>query len=74
MPLNKQSSQDLLWIGDDFLRCETLHPALIVHGHTVWEHGPEILANRIGVDTGAYRSGRLSAVGFEGDQTWVLRT
>jgi serine/threonine protein phosphatase 1 len=32
----------------------------------------EFQPNRIGVDTGAYASGRLSAVGLEGVERWVI--
>jgi serine/threonine protein phosphatase 1 len=30
--------------------------------------------NRIGIDTGAYRSGVLSALAIEGSDTWLLDT
>jgi serine/threonine protein phosphatase 1 len=34
----------------------------------------EDLPNRIGIDTGAYRSGILTAVAIEGDSRWLLDT
>jgi serine/threonine protein phosphatase 1 len=39
----------------------------VVHGHTpVIE--PEILPNRINLDTGAYATGRLTCFAFQGDE------
>jgi len=73
-PLRKQDPFDLMWIREAFLDNETLHPFLVVHGHTIVEDGPDIRTNRIGVDTGAYRTGRLTALGLEGDQIWSLST
>ena len=38
---------------------------MIVHGHTItWE--PEVKSNRIGIDTGAFASGVLTALVLEG--------
>lgn len=74
VPLRRQRCEDMLWIGDTFLRDERQHPAVIVHGHSIVENGPLIRENRIALDTGAYRTGKLSAVGFEDDQRWVLST
>jgi serine/threonine protein phosphatase 1 len=70
--LDEQRPADMLWITDDFLDVQEPHQAVIVHGHSICEHGPEILRHRIGLDTGAYRTGRLSAVGFEGSRQWML--
>ena len=74
VPLARQSSADLLWIGQEFLESEQPHPFLVVHGHTISEDGPELRPNRIGIDTGAYRTGRLTALGLERDQRWILST
>lgn len=70
--LAEQVSDDLMWIGSEFIDANEDHPAIIVHGHSIAEHGPEMLRNRIGLDTGAYRTGRLSAAGFEGARQWCL--
>jgi serine/threonine protein phosphatase 1 len=72
--LTKQKPGDLLWIRDDFIHSEDRHPVLVVHGHHVNEAGPEILHNRVGIDTGAYRTGRLTAVGLEDHELWTLTT
>ena len=59
--LNRQDPNTTRWIRGDFLRFEGPLPKTIVHGHTQTRSGrPEIHANRIGIDTGAYRTGRLT--------------
>ncbi len=72
--LTRQVEADLLWIREDFTDSDAAHGAVVVHGHSIREAGVEIRANRIGLDTGAYRTGRLSAVGLEGDEVWTLAT
>lgn len=72
--LKAQTPRDQLWIGKEFLDYDGAHPVMVVHGHSIVEHGPELRSNRIALDTGAYRTGRLSAVGFEGGERWVLGT
>ena len=62
--LNNQQPEDLLWIRDEFLNSKLFHGKIIVHGHTVSTE-PECLSNRIGIDTGAYYSGKLSCAVFE---------
>lgn len=74
VPLSRQTPQDLLWIRDMFLRSEVDHPYLVVHGHSIEEGRPEIRGSRLGVDTGAYRTGRLTAVGLQDDRYWILGT
>jgi serine/threonine protein phosphatase 1 len=71
--LAEQSSRDLRWIRDGFLDDRTDHGVVVIHGHTIVE-APEEKSNRIGVDTGAYRSGILTAIGLEGSERWFLQT
>nr|MBA2467625.1 serine/threonine protein phosphatase [Sphingomonas sp.] len=71
--LAEQSQTDLRWIRSVFLDCESDHGVVVVHGHTISE-AVQIKNNRIGLDTGAYRSGVLSALALEGDQRWFLQT
>ncbi len=59
--LDRQSEQDLLWIRDAFLKVQTPFERLVVHGHSPSEQ-PFADSRRIGVDTGAYATGVLSAV------------
>lgn len=62
--LNQQQPNDLLWIRDEFLTSQDDFGRVVVHGHTpVTEI--EVQPNRINVDTGAYRSGRLTCVVLE---------
>lgn len=70
--LAQQSLTDLRWIRSPFLECRHRHPKMIVHGHSI-SKDVEFRPGRIGVDTGAYRSGVLSAVVFEGTDQRILQ-
>jgi len=63
--LERQSLRDLAWIRDEFLNHAGLHPKVIVHGHTP-QPNPQVLPNRVNVDTRAYASGRLTALAVDG--------
>ncbi|AYO80539.1 serine/threonine protein phosphatase [Sphingobium yanoikuyae] len=65
--LRKQVRDDLLWIRDDFLDDQRDHGAVIVHGHSI-ETNVQFRGNRIGIDTGAYRTGTLTALYLEDDR------
>jgi len=71
--LEEQRPADLRWIRDPFLDHPRPLEKMIVHGHTVTE-APEMRAHRIGIDTGAYQSGVLTAIGLEDGERWVLDT
>ncbi|WP_062766458.1 metallophosphoesterase [Sphingopyxis terrae] len=73
VPLEKQALADLRWIREDFLNDERDHGVMIVHGHTIQSDIDE-WPNRIGIDTGAYRSGVLSAIMLEGTERFYLKT
>jgi serine/threonine protein phosphatase 1 len=73
VPLRRQSQDDLLWIRSEFLHDPSRHGAMVVHGHSISD-GVEMLPNRIGVDTGAYRTGVLSALYLEGTDRAVIAT
>ncbi len=64
-PLDQQQAADLLWIREPFLASKKNHGKIIVHGHTPQEQ-PVIKKNRLGIDTGAYITGVLTAVVIEG--------
>ena len=72
-PLCSQSKADLRWIREPFLEHRGRLEKLIVHGHTIT---PEVewRAHRIGIDTGAYDTGRLTALGLEGGERWLIQT
>src|SRR3546814_1439126 len=63
--LADQRAADLRWIRNRFLRHEGDFGKLIIHGHTITD-APEELPNRIGSDTGAFASGRLTELGQNG--------
>lgn len=71
--LNDQKVPDLRWIRADFLDDARHHGKMVVHGHTIVEEVEEY-PNRIAIDTGAYASGRLTALGLEGAERWTLQT
>ncbi len=73
VPLTEQTEEDLLWIREPFLGAAEDHGKLVVHGHTP-VHRPEVLSNRICIDTGAVYGGRLTALVLEGETQRFLHT
>lgn len=73
VPPEQQSLRDLRWIREPFLTDTRDHGMVVVHGHTISER-VEAVGSRIGIDTGAYATGRLTALGIEGDQRWLIDT
>jgi serine/threonine protein phosphatase 1 len=71
--LEQQSQTDLRWIREPFLFDETDHGFTVVHGHTITSQVEE-RANRIGIDTGAYRSGVLTALVIDGSERRFIDT
>ena len=71
VPLDEQRRSDLRWIRDRFIDHEGDHGHVVVHGHTISDDVEE-MPNRIGIDTGAFMSGRLTALGLEGTARWYL--
>ena len=68
-PLEDQSERAQLWIRDAFLHAEDWpFEVLVIHGHTIDPPvgPPEIFPHRIGIDTGAFATGVLTAVEFVG--------
>ena len=71
--MEEQVQSDLRWIREPFLLDDTDHGCVVVHGHTISEEIDE-RQNRIGIDTGAYRTGVLTALVIEGEQRRYLQT
>ena len=71
VPLDAQHKRDLVWIRDEFLSSKKDHGKIIVHGHTVSDK-PQHKKNRIGLDTGCYATGTLTAARLEGDRVDFL--
>ena len=64
IPLQDQQEWDLLWIRDEFIRDRSDHGKVVIHGHSVTDR-PDVQRNRIGIDTGAYATGRLTCLVLE---------
>jgi serine/threonine protein phosphatase 1 len=73
VPLAQQAPSDMRWIREDFLRHRHPHSYVVVHGHSVVA-GVEMHHNRIGIDTGAWSSGILTAIGLESSRRWIIDT
>ena len=73
IPVAEQDPHDLLWIREPFLSTTEDLGRIVVHGHTI---SPEVeeRPNRIGVDTGAYHTGRLTCLVLAGDSRTYLQT
>ena len=72
--LQAQAASDLLWIRKGFVDAPGPFEKVIVHGHTWIDEQAQVLDHRVGVDTGAYATGVLSAVRLEDGQLSLLRT
>ena len=71
--IEDQNEVDMMWIRDEFLQSTVDHGHLVVHGHSITDE-PDIRPNRIGIDTGAYRTGRLTCLVLEGAEQSFLST
>jgi serine/threonine protein phosphatase 1 len=71
--LQDQRTADLRWIRESFLDHRGRMDKRIVHGHTI-SADVEVRPHRIGIDTGAYASGKLTALGLERTERWFLQT
>ncbi len=73
IPIEEQEMQDLRWIREPFLSFRGDHGLHVVHGHTISDE-VELKTNRTGIDTGAYRTGKLTALCLEGTDKRILQT
>jgi len=73
VPLEQQTQEDKLWIRDEFLGSTISHGTIVVHGHSITQV-PELLPNRIGIDTGAYATGVLTCLVLEGKEQRLIQT
>lgn len=73
VPIADQKRSDLRWIREEFTGHRGDMEKVVVFGHTIYDEVEE-RGSRIGIDTGAYASGRLTAIGLEGSERWYLQT
>ena len=73
VPIAEQKPSDLRWIRGEFLGHEGAHERIVVHGHTIFA-GVDAQNNRVGIDTGAWHSGRLTALCLQGTERWTIDT
>lgn len=71
--LEQQSQHDLMWIRDAFLKSKASWQKVVVHGHTP-EEAAVVSERRIGLDTGAYATGRLTAAILEDSGCRLLQS
>ena len=72
VPLDQQEDHDLRWIREPFLSHKGDLGCVVVHGHTVTAQ-PELCDHRIGIDTGAWESGLLTALRLEGTDRRLIQ-
>lgn len=71
VPLEAQNEGDLMWIREPFLSQPNGLELTVVHGHTP-ANEPVFATGRIGIDTGAYATGRLTVLRvFDGQATVI---
>ncbi len=71
--LDAQDEHDLVWIRHEFLDATEPFGKMVVHGHTPGRE-PVVRPNRIGIDTGAVFSGRLTALRLQDGERAFLET
>lgn len=71
VPLDRQARNDALWIRKGFLDSKKDFGCVVVHGHTPGRK-PVERRNRIGIDTGAWVHGRLTALRLYGTKRHFL--
>jgi len=73
VPLAEQREHDCMWIRKSFLDSDADHGAIVVHGHSI-SNAPVVRHNRVGIDTGAYRSDVLTCLVLDGTRREFLQT
>ncbi|GAA0314733.1 metallophosphoesterase family protein [Sphingomonas oligophenolica] len=71
--LDRQHGNDLRWIRRPFLEAQRNDGHVVIHGHTPTAD-IDYQSDRIGIDTGACYSGKLTALALEGAERWTLQT
>ncbi|WP_425961595.1 metallophosphoesterase family protein [Rhizobium nepotum] len=71
LPLEAQTDEDMLWIREPFLSQGAGLDLLVIHGHTPVA-APESGPQRIGIDTGAFTTGRLTVLRIIDSEIMIL--
>ena len=71
--LENQEREDLIWIREEFLESDADHGHVVVHGHTP-SHQVEVRRNRIGIDTTAHETDRLTCLVLDGAERHFMQT
>lgn len=71
VPLERQTTTDMLWIRNEFIDTPHWYGKCVVHGHTI-ETQPSLHPWRIGIDSGAYRGGPLSCLALTGNRREIV--
>ena len=72
-PFNEQDSRSLMFMREPFLSYSGQLEKIVVHGHTISAE-PEILGHRIGIDTGAYATGKLTCLVLQDADREIIST
>lgn len=73
VPLSEQRRSDMRWIREEFTEHRGDLEKVVVFGHTIYPEVEE-RGSRIGIDTGAFATNILTAIGLEGADRWYLQT
>lgn len=73
LAIEEQETSDLRWIRREFTEHKGAFSHMVIHGHTITD-GVDEQSNRVGIDTGAFATGALTAIGIEGSERWFLST
>ncbi|WP_370676760.1 metallophosphoesterase family protein [Pleomorphomonas sp. PLEO] len=71
VPLELQDDNDFMWIREPFVSRPNGLGITVVHGHTP-ANEPVFAPGRIGIDTGAFATGRLTVLRVFGDRATVI--
>ena len=71
VPLEEQSDDDMMWIREPFLSEGFGDEITVIHGHTPISK-PEFHQRRIGIDTGAYATDRLTVLKVMGSKAEII--
>lgn len=73
VPLASQTEQDMLWIRREFLEATRPFEKVVVYGHTP-QQDAVVEPHRIGIDTGAFVTGVLTALRLSEGEAVLIQT